>query len=499
MHRPSTHNALRGRLLVGGLALALLALPACKGKAKEVWPNKIELKELKEQPALTIKASVSPKEIGKELRRIFSAIQAHLAKQKVKAAGPAFIIYPKRTKGGSEIVALEAGVPLKEAIKGEGEIKASKRPGGKALSTTLHYESWLLVQAHRALRIHAKQKKLTWSGLAMEIYHNDPAKTASKKLKAEILHLLKAPVDLKKLEAEVARYLADPKVAAARGDTPKRPPWEKMGRRLAVKGLFGGKPPKLTRVEKWLKADPELWELWSTFEGNSSDSVDDEAYMEVVKAARARTSADPQDTRARFLLAMGLKEIRQEKAALELLQAVIQKEPGLWKAHLEAGILLSDMKRFDEALRALDRAEILIPDYEVYLNRGIALCFALRFDDSEWDLWKAVEKAPYDGNAYYDIAWVHAQRKEPALAVEALRFASRDPYLFKKRLSQETLLDDIFFDPVMDAPEFRAYRARLPSHDLCVERNWPTLSRFAMRRSLLERILGIAPEMSEDR
>lgn len=229
MHRPSTHNALCDRILVGGLALALLALPACKARPKakeqaskkvvnkastdkpfvkplpnpeEVWPNKIELKELKEQPALTIKASVSPKEIGKELRRIFSAIQAHLAKQKVKAAGPAFIIYPKRTKGGSEIVALEAGVPLKEAIKGEGEIKASKRPGGKALSTTLHYESWLLVQAHRALRLHAKQKKLTQSGLAMEIYHNDPAKTASKKLKAEIFHLLKAPVDPEKLEAE---------------------------------------------------------------------------------------------------------------------------------------------------------------------------------------------------------------------------------------------------------------------------------------------------------
>ena len=306
-----------------------------------------------------------------------------------------------------------------------------------------------------------------------------------------------APVDPKKLAAEVKRYLSNPKVAAQKGDMPRRPPWEKMGRRKAISAPFGGKPPRHIPVEVWLENDDQMSELWRTFEDDSGDPVGDEDFREVVKAARARTDADPSDTRAWFLLAMGLKELQQEKTSLEILQAVTIKVPGLWKAHLELGILLSDMKRFDEGLEALDRAAALDASYEVYLNRGIALCFALRFDESEWDLWKAVESAPYDGNAYYDIAWIHAQRKEPALTVEMLRYASRDPALFQKRISRETLVGDTFFRPVKEDPVYQAYLARIPRHDLRVERNWPTLSRFAKRRSLLERILGIVPEASE--
>ena len=306
-----------------------------------------------------------------------------------------------------------------------------------------------------------------------------------------------APVDPERLEAEVQRYLQNPKVAAAKGDIPKHMPWEKMGRRKAISAPFGGKVPKHIPVEVWLEEHPVLRDLWRTFEDDSGDPVGDEDFQEVVKISRARTDKDPGDTRAWFLLAMGLKELQQEKTSLEILEAVIKKEPGLWKAHLEIGILLSDMKNFDRALEALDRAAALDASYEVFLNRGIALCFALRFDESEWDLWKAVETAPYDGNAYYDIAWVHAQRKEPALTVEMLRYASRDPALFQKRISRETLVGDTFFRPVKDTPEYQAYLAMIPKHDLRVERNWPTLSRFAKRRSWLERIFGIVPEASE--
>lgn len=306
-----------------------------------------------------------------------------------------------------------------------------------------------------------------------------------------------APVDPERLEAEVQRYLENPRVAAAKGDIPRRMPWDKMGRRKVTSAPFGGKVPKHIPVEVWLEEHPVLRNLWRTFEDDSGDPVGDADFRKVVKVARARTDKDPDDTRAWFLLAMGLKELQQENTALEILQAVTQKEPGLWKAHLELGILLSDMKRFDEGLVALDRAAALDASYEVFLNRGIALCFALRFNPSEWDLWKAVETAPDDGNAYYDLAWVHAQRKEPALTVEMLRYASRDPALFQKRISRETLVGDTFFRPVRETPEFQAYLAIIPSHDLRVERNWPTLSRFAKRRSLLERLLGIVPEANE--
>ncbi len=311
-------------------------------------------------------------------------------------------------------------------------------------------------------------------------------------------HEPQKPVDPEVLKREVARYLADRRVAAGKAEVAVHMAWERMGRRKGGKVPFGGKLPRYLQVEEFVARSPQVAGLWRIFEGEEKDPLGDEQFKKVVEVAEELVEEDPSNTPAWFLLAMGLKELGKEKRSLEILQTVNKKEPGLWKAHLEKGILLSDMNKFEEGLDALDLAEALHSSYEVYLNRGIALCFALRFDESEWDLWKTVEVAPHDGNAYYDLAWVHAQRKEPKLTVEMLRYASRDPALFAKRISQETLKGDTFFKPVLNSPIYQTYLSHLPTHDLKVERNWPTLSRFARKRSILDRLFGMTPGPTGD-
>ena len=119
----------------------------------------------------------------------------------------------------------------------------------------------------------------------------------------------------------------------------------------------------------------------------------------------------------------------------------------------------------------MDRAEALVGegDHMVHLQRGIVLCFAGRFEESEWDLWKAVEARPLDGNAYWDIAWVEAQRGDGAAAARAMRFAARDPRLFAMRICQEEVQCDPYLEPVLQDPTFMAWVARIPGKCLVQE------------------------------
>lgn len=290
------------------------------------------------------------------------------------------------------------------------------------------------------------------------------------------------PVAPEQLKSTLKRYLSDRRVAAGEKEVARHMPWSEMGRRKKGKKPFGGDPPKFVDEEEFLGDRPEILDLWKRHE---DDSVDNDRFLYILEKAGELTKKDQHDDQAWFLMAMSLREVGREKASLPLFDYIIKRHPGFWKAYLEKGILLSDMRRFGESLVLFDQAHAIQEDWEIYLNRGIALCFAGRFDESEWDLWKAIEADPKDGNAYYDVAWIHAQRREPAAAVEMLRYTSRDSYLFGKRISRATLMGDAFLKPIRSSPEFMAYVALLPTHDLVEERNWRTLSQYGKGCSLL--------------
>ena len=187
--------------------------------------------------------------------------------------------------------------------------------------------------------------------------------------------------------------------------------------------------------------------------------------------------SDPGNLKARYLRAKLLHQQSQWDDAARELEQVARAAPGCPDVWVQLAIVLNDGNRerpdmsarrrraaVRRALAALDRAEGLTGpgDHMVHLQRGIVLCFAGRFEEAGWDLWKAVEAAPMDGNAYWDIAWLEAQRGDGAAAASALRFAARDPRLFAMRVCQQEVLNDEFLRPVVKQAAFLSWARQLP-------------------------------------
>ncbi len=251
------------------------------------------------------------------------------------------------------------------------------------------------------------------------------------------------------------QFLADPKVAAQPADVAPIPPWEGMGRRAALQLAEGEEVPP--RIDTW-DLPGDVGDL-----PEPDERLSDEELLRIAHAADSLVAKDPKNLLALWHAATARSLLGQQKEALRRLTSLVVTAPGLAEAHLERGILLSDMFRFDDALAEFDVAGLLEPSWDVYVNRGIALCFAKRFAESEWDLWKAVEANPRDGNAFWYLAWVFAQVGDGAKAVEMLRFAARDPELFGRRLSRDKVRYDVFLSAVGTDPTFAAYTQLLPS------------------------------------
>ncbi len=263
---------------------------------------------------------------------------------------------------------------------------------------------------------------------------------------------------------ELAHYLANPLAAAPRDEVAKRPAWSSMGRFPSNPAPFGPNPPTPIRQED-LPANPGVYELMAL--------VGDERWPEAEALARERLRADPDEALARAMLGWALTELDRVDDAEATLGSLVKAFPGYIDGWVQLGILRSNDRRVDESVDAFDHAIALRDVWEARLGRGIALCRANRFQQAEFDLWKAVELSPQDGNAYYDLAWIAAQRREPETSAYLLRFAAREPRLLAVRVCKEVLLSDYYFEPVWHEPAFRAYLAHLPTTCLVQEHNSP--------------------------
>ena len=248
-------------------------------------------------------------------------------------------------------------------------------------------------------------------------------------------------------------YLADVRVAAQPGERPEIPPWEGMGRRVYD-------PPDAAT----LPVAVDVWDL----PGDVADLAEPDERMSLDElvgirdAASAMVRQDPGNLLALWHATAAKQVLGDAVGALGGYNQLVIVAPGLAPAHVQRAILLADLFRFEEALAELDYAEALQPGWDVYLNRGIALCFAERFEESEWDLWKAVEADPEDGNAYWDLAWVYAKRGDAENTVEMLRWSARDRELFSRRFTRDKVRYDVFLSAVGGDSTFVAYTERLP-------------------------------------
>jgi hypothetical protein len=284
------------------------------------------------------------------------------------------------------------------------------------------------------------------------------------------------PADAPSPDASWEVYRAHRPIVAGAGERARIPPWKEMGRRVPNAEPFGPgqEVPDGTDIEE-LPGKLPFAEL-------PSDASRDER-IRTRDACRRLVEQDAGNLRALWCLAKALQDLGEAEAALVAYDKLTAAAPGLPEAHLERGVLLSDMFRHDEALISLDRADALEPGWDVHLNRGIALCFGERFRLAEWDLWKAVEAEPEDGNAYWDLAWLYAQVGDAKRAVEMLRFAARDEQLFGGRFWARNVYGDLFLKPIHDDPVFVDYVGRLPPKPFRRQADNPVLDKYLMEHS----------------
>ena len=130
------------------------------------------IKELPAQPTLAIRRPVRRGAVGAALGEMLPAVRAVLERAGVAPAGPP---YARFDAVDDEVLDLEAGVPVAEALRGDGEVVAGELPAGPA-AVTWHpgpYEG--LPEAHRAILDWLADQGRRASGVSWEVYWTDPA------------------------------------------------------------------------------------------------------------------------------------------------------------------------------------------------------------------------------------------------------------------------------------------------------------------------------------
>lgn len=148
-------------------------------------PYDIEVKQLVPQPMVSIRTQCHAAEIGATLREILPEVARYLERMGVKPAGPPFTRYHGIENNRVDI---EGGLPVAEAVAGEGRVSSGELPGG-TVATTIHvgpYEK--LPEAHDALDAWIHEQNKASAGPQWESYWTDPGKEPDPdKRKTELL------------------------------------------------------------------------------------------------------------------------------------------------------------------------------------------------------------------------------------------------------------------------------------------------------------------------
>jgi len=92
----------------------------------------VEVQQRDAQPVLSIRGAIPVSQLGETMGERIPALLGYLQQSGARAAGPVFVRYHTF---GAEETDMEIGVPVAEAVAGEGRIAAGELPGGPTIAT----------------------------------------------------------------------------------------------------------------------------------------------------------------------------------------------------------------------------------------------------------------------------------------------------------------------------------------------------------------------------
>jgi effector-binding domain-containing protein len=149
---------------------------------------KCEIKNLPEQPILSIRTHSSMISLPKVLGKAFEKLEARLKELGEDPSGAPFVAYYNKNMLNLDI---EIGFPVKRKLDGNEEIKAGTQPAGK-YAMTMHQGPYSKIRpAYNALTKNVKDGGYHATGVAYEYYLNDPGTTKPNDLLTQVVFPLK--------------------------------------------------------------------------------------------------------------------------------------------------------------------------------------------------------------------------------------------------------------------------------------------------------------------
>ena len=149
---------------------------------------KCEIKELSLKPALSIRARTPVQELPQVLERAYGAIAQYLGELGEQPAGPPYAAYYNMDMQNLDV---EIGFPVSYKLSGKGDIQPSEIPRGKAAACLYTGPYSEIEPVYHALSKWINDNGYEVSGVAYEMYLNDPRDTPPEELKTQILFPLK--------------------------------------------------------------------------------------------------------------------------------------------------------------------------------------------------------------------------------------------------------------------------------------------------------------------
>jgi effector-binding domain-containing protein len=150
---------------------AAIADPARRSPRAPAAAAGCEVREVDGRHAASIRVEVAEADISKTLAVLLPEVMQYLGSIGEVPAGPPFTRYHAFA---GEKVDLEAGIPVRKAVAGEGRVRPAELPGGRA-AVVWHIGDYRdLAATHRALETWMQAQKLEPRSPRWEMYWTDP-------------------------------------------------------------------------------------------------------------------------------------------------------------------------------------------------------------------------------------------------------------------------------------------------------------------------------------